>query len=242
MREAPVPLHYQIYLKLRENIENGIYKRGDQLPTEKEICEMFNVSRTTVRRALEELKREGIIERIKGKGTFITLDKKEEQLSNLTGFSEEAKLMGMKAHSKVITNKLTRIPLEAKEVFDMPGEGMVVLLKRIRFLDNEPYAIEWAYLNPNADIRVLNILEHNMEKESLYGILKDEFGISLSHAEEIMELIKIDGENARYLNQDDGECAILRRRYTYTSDGKCIEYVLSIYRGDKYKFKVVRRT
>lgn len=242
MREAPVPLHYQIYLKLRENIENGIYKRGDQLPTEKEICEMFNVSRTTVRRALEELKREGIIERIKGKGTFITLDKKEEQLSNLTGFSEEAKLMGMETHSKVITNKLTRIPLEAKEVFDMPDEGMVVLLKRIRFLDNEPYAVEWAYLNPNADIRVLNILERNMEKESLYGILKDEFEISLSYAEEIMELIKIDGENARYLNQDDGECAILRRRYTYTADGKCIEYVLSIYRGDKYKFKVVRRT
>lgn len=240
MENAPIPLYYKLYTQLKESIDKGQYTRGDKLPTEKELCEKHSVSRLTVRRALEELRREGIIERQKGRGTFVREIKREERLTNLTGFTDEANREGKKAHSKVLENRLVKIPSGTVSEFEMPAEGMVVLLKRVRYLNDEPYAIEEAYLNPNADIRLLNIMDRNMEKESLYKILLNEFNLNISYAEEEMELTRLDQDAAVHLNQNEGDYAILRRRYTFTKDGKCVEYVSSLYRGDKYKFKIVR--
>jgi len=116
-----------------------------------------------------------------------------------------------------------------------------VLLKRVRFLEGEPYAIEEAYLNVGADIRLLNITQRDMEKESLYGILRKEYGINISYAEEEMELTRLKKEEARFLRQELDDCAIMRKRFTYTKSDICIEYVISLYRADKSKFKIVRR-
>jgi GntR family transcriptional regulator len=240
MEEAPIPLYYKLYLDLKRELEED-YKKGDKLLTENEICDKFGVSRLTVRRALEELSKEGLITRKRGQGTFYTGKKQEEELTRLTGFTDEAAKQGHKTKSIVLENRLIEIPAELVEEFKVPKDGRVVLLKRIRFLDEDPYAIETAYLNPNADIRVLNIIEMDMSKESLYRILTNEYGIKFTHAVETLEVTTLNKEQAKYLSQNEGSIAALRTRYTYIEDKKCIEYVKSVYRGDKYKFKIVRK-
>lgn len=241
MGETPIPLYYKLYVDLKESLNSGKYQKGDKLPTEKELCQNYGISRLTVRRAMDELRREGFIERLKGKGTFVTGSKREEQLAILTGFTDEARKRGSETRSVVLENKLVRVPADAVGLFDIPADAMVVLLKRVRFLEGEPYAIEEAYLNVGADIRFLNITQRDMEKESLYGILRKEFSINISYAEEEMELTRLKKEEARFLRQDQDECAIMRKRFTYTKSDICIEYVISLYRADKSKFRIIRR-
>lgn len=241
MGETPIPLYYKLYVDLKESLNSGKYQKGDKLPTEKELCQNYGISRLTVRRAMDELRREGFIERLKGKGTFVTGSKREEQLAILTGFTDEARKRGSETRSVVLENKLVRVPADAVELFDIPADAMVVLLKRVRFLEGEPYAIEEAYLNVGADIRFLNITQRDMEKESLYGILRKEFSINISYAEEEMELTRLKKEEARFLRQEQDDCAIMRKRFTYTKSDICIEYVISLYRADKSKFRIVRR-
>lgn len=240
MEKVPIPLYYQLYLELKNKLIEE-YKKGEKFLTELEICEKYGVSRPTVRKALDELEREGLIERKRGQGTFYTGIKQEEELSKLTGFTEEAMKQGHKTYSLVLENKLVEIPTDLIKEFGLPKNARVVLLKRVRYLDNEPYALETAYLNPGADIRVLNIIEKDMGKESLYQILTSEYGIRFSKAIETLEVTRLTKEESKYLSQKEGEPAALRTRYTYTDTNQCIEYVISIYRGDKYKFRVVRQ-
>jgi len=233
-----LPLYYRIYTELRNRILNGYYKDG-KLPPEMKLCKEFDVSRITIRNALEQLKREGLISRAKGIGTYIRKFESEEQLTVLTGFTDEMK--GKKVTSKVLENKLVNVPLEAQERFELPTSTLVVLLKRVRYIDDKPIAIESAYLNPSVDLRLLNILQEDMGNQSLYNFIRRELSINLSYAEEILEVTKTSKEESAWLVVKQGDCAILRKRFTYTEDGKCIEYVLSIYRGDGYKFQVVRK-
>jgi GntR family transcriptional regulator len=117
---------------------------------------------------------------------------------------------------------------------------MVLLLERVRFLDDEPLAIEKSYLNPLIDIRILNIIQRDMSKESLYRILREEFEIGLQRAVEYIEIAQMSKKEAKYLECETGDYGILRHRYTYIDSGECIEYVISIYKGERYKLRVVR--
>ncbi|MDK2954315.1 MAG: GntR family transcriptional regulator, N-acetylglucosamine utilization regulator [Kosmotoga sp.] len=236
--ETNPPAYLTIYKTLKDRIIKGVYT--EQIPTEKELCKEFKVSRLTIRRALDELKREKLLIAKKGKGTFVAEQKVEEKLSSLAGFSEEAISEGHQVHSLVLTNKIILPPPDVMDVFGLPHKGMAVLLERVRYLDNQPMAIERSYLNPLVDIRLLSIIQRDMSKESLYRILREEFELKLDHAVEIIEIAKLSEKEAKYLDTKEGSYGILRHRYTYTQDNRCLEYVESIYRGDKYKLKVIR--
>ncbi|AJC73686.1 MAG: GntR family transcriptional regulator [Thermotoga caldifontis] len=242
MEEYPVPLYYRVYRELKRRISEGEYKPGDRIPPEIELVKSFGVSRLTIRRALEELKSEGLISRHKGKGTFIVGKKEEESMNVLKGFTDKAKEEGLSVRSHVLENRLIEIPPELCQVFGLEQGAMVVLLRRVRFLNDEPVAIEAAYLNPAVDVRILSILKKDMSKESLYEFLRNELKIPLIRALEELELTHVSSSDAKHLGLQPGACALLRKRYTYTTNGKCVEFVRSIYRGDKYRFKMELRS
>ncbi len=242
VEEYPVPLYYRVYRELKRRISEGEYKPGDRIPPEIELVKSFGVSRLTIRRALEELKSEGLISRHKGKGTFIVGKKEEESMNVLKGFTDKAKEEGLSVRSHVLENRLVEIPPELCQVFGLEQGAMVVLLRRVRFLNDEPVAIEAAYLNPAVDVRILSILKKDMSKESLYEFLRNELKIPLIRALEELELTHVSSSDAKHLGLQPGACALLRKRYTYTTNGKCVEFVRSIYRGDKYRFKMELRS
>ncbi len=237
-KDSPIPMYHQLYGILKSKIEKDQMKPGDFLPSENKLAKMYNVSRLTVRQALSELAEEGLIERQRGKGTMIIQPKNIENLTELKGFTDEAHMTGHSASSVVIDNKLVDAPVTLLEKLNLPVGSKVVLLKRLRLLDKIPYAIEWAYINPAIDTRVLNILEMDMSKSSLYEFFRKTLELELQYADETLEVTLATSESAKLLGISLGDCVVLRKRFTYVYDEKCVEYVQSLYRGDKYKFNI----
>jgi len=238
MDRSVISLYYRIYNELRNRILSGYYKDG-KLPSELVLSKEFNASRNTIRNALGYLRNDGLISRVNGLGTFVKRSENEQELTQLTGLTDELK--GREVSSRILENKLVNVPPEAREYFRLPTNTLVVLLKRIRYVDKKPIAIESAYINPSIDLRLLNVLQKDMEKESLYRFIQKELSINLSWAEEIFEVTRLSRKEAVWLRVNAGECAILRKRFTYTEERKCVEYALSLYLSDEYKFRVVRK-
>ncbi len=181
---------------------------------------------------------DGIIEKQRGKKSKIREIKNIENLSQLKGFTQDAILLGHVPSSAVLANKLINVPDQAIEKFKIPNGTKVIFLNRLRLLDGIPYAIEMAYINVSIDVKLLNILDMDMSKSSLYAFFKDEVGLKLEYADETIEVVQANSENAKLLAIQNGNCILLRNRFTYINDGQCIEYVQSYYRGDKYKFNI----
>jgi len=237
-KNSPIPIYHQLYRILREKIKNGTFNIGEYLPPENTLAKSYHVSRLTVRQALAELVEEGLIKKRRGKGTLVVQPKNVENLTELRGFTDDARMLGYTPSSVVLENKLVDVPAIAMKRLNLQVGSKVVLLKRLRLLNETPYAIEWAYLNPALDTRILSILEMDMSKSSLYDFFRNTLGIKMKYADETLEVARANKENSHLLKINIDECVVLRRRFTYTQEEKCIEYVQSIYRGDKYKFNI----
>lgn len=237
-KKSPIPIYHQLYGILKKKIKDGVFKAGEYLPSENKLAQNYEVSRLTVRQALSELVEEGMVNKKRGKGTLIVHPKNIENLTELRGFTDDARMSGHTASSVVFENRLVDAPNVITDKLKLPIGSKVILLKRLRLLDNVPYAIEWAYINPAIDTRILNILEMDMSKSSLYDFFRNTLRIKMQYADETLEVAQADGENAEFLKINAGDCVVLRKRFTYIDDEKCLEYVQSLYRGDKYKFNI----
>lgn len=241
-RTLPVPLYYQLYQDLKKKIIQGHWQSEERLPSEYELCRTYGISRLTVRKALEELFREGHITRSRGKGTFVSEKKREENLTTLQGFTHEVLNKGQTTSSVVLENRLIQAPPEVLQPFRISEDTPVILLKRLRYVDQLPMALEKAYINPNTSSRVLKLLSMDWKHDSIYRFFHDDLGIILAYADETIEVTHPTEEDAQLLKIHTQESIILRRRFTYSSLEECVEYVISLYRADKYKFKVRLRS
>jgi GntR family transcriptional regulator len=241
-RTLPVPLYYQLYQRLKKKIIEGQWQSEDRLPSEHDLCDTYGISRLTVRKALEELFREGHITRTRGKGTFVSEKKREENLTTLQGFTQEVLKKGQTTSSTVLDNRLIQAPPEVLQPFIISEDTPVILLKRLRYVDQLPMALEKAYINPNTSSRVLKILNMDWAHDSIYRFFQEDLGITLEYADETIEVTHPTEEDAALLKIHTQESVILRRRFTYSGQEDCIEYVISLYRADKYKFKVRLRS
>jgi GntR family transcriptional regulator len=237
-KNSPIPIYHQLYEILRKKIEDEVFKVGDYLPPENKLAQDYEVSRLTVRQALAELVDEGLIKKRRGKGTLVIQPKSVENLMELRGFTNDALKAGYVPSSVVLENKLLDVPGAALERMKLQVGAKVIFLKRLRLLNDVPYAIECAYINPALDTRILKVLEMDMSKSSLYVFFKETLGMNMKYADETLEITHIDRENANLLGIKNNSCVVLRRRFTYTQDEKCVEYVQSLYRADKYKFNI----
>lgn len=237
-RNSPVPIYYQLYLLIKSEIEDGNYNPEEYLPSENEYSEKYNISRLTVRQALRKLVENGLVETQKGKGTRVLFPKNVTSLTHLKSFTEEAESSGHKAGSIVIENRLIDIPPEARSVMKLPDKSKVILLKRLRLLDEIPFAIESAYINTGTDVRILTLLGVDMTNRSLYRYIERNLDVSIEYADETIEISRAIPEIASLLKITENDSVMLRKRFTYTKDSRCFEYVKSFYRGDRYKFNV----
>ena len=234
-RASPVPLYYQIKEIIKDYIREKKLKPHDSLPPEEELSRMFGVSRMTVRQAMKELQVEGIIYRVRGKGTFVADKTTVSDLTSLRSFSEEILALGKKPRSMVLHNDLIDPPPEVIEAFGLRKWRKVLLLKRIRFEDDLPRALEEAYLNVAAYPEIIEITKRDMEEESLYRILREELGIIPTLANETLEIANADPALSRILGVRKGKCLMKRIRVTKSQDGTVFEYTISWYRPDKFK-------
>jgi GntR family transcriptional regulator len=232
-REAPDPLYLQLKDSIAAEIRAGGYRSHQRLPSERELANQFNVSRMTVRQAMLELVRDGMIYTRVGKGTFVAAPKIDQQLRALTGFSQEVRARGGQPTSRVLQATVLPGPPEATAALRLSSQAEVVLLARLRLADDIPLAAEFAYL-PHA--LVPGLLRHNFGRESLYDVLESVYGIKLTQAEQSLEAALADPRELELLELTPPAAVLRMQRLTMRDDGVPVEYVLSAYRGDRYKF------
>lgn len=235
-KDNPIPLHYQIKEILQEMIENEVLKPGDSIPTERELCEVQGVSRMTVNKAIMSLVNEGLIYRQQGKGTFVSIAKVNREISLLKGFTEQMEDNGVKSKTKLLSFKLIDATRQCKVELKMPeGENKIIEIKRLRFGDEQPVAIETAWL---PYCLFAGMTREMIEEKSLYGIFREKYGYYPYEAKQIIEPIMLNIYESKLLNQEKSALALTFRRTTYLESGTPIEYTKAIYRSDKYKYQI----
>ena len=232
-RNHPQPLYAQLKESLRADIIAGRLHAHEQLPSERELCTRFRVSRMTVRQALRDLTREGLIYSRAGKGTFASEPKIDQQLRALSGFSQDMQTRGNKPSSRVLEAKIEPAKEQLAHVLGIAPGAEVVLLTRVRLSDGLPLALETVHI-PHA--LVPNLLRHDFARESLYAVLESEYGYRLTRAEQTIEAALARSRQAALLRLSAPAPVLVMERLTYTDQGVLIEHVHSIYRGDRYKF------
>lgn len=231
---SPLSLYYQVKSIIFDNIKNKVWEMNSKIPAERELCEMYNVSRITVRQALKELEDEGYLYRKQGKGTFVTGQKFVQRLSQFYSFSEEITKMGAVPSAKIISFSIGEVGESVAVKLKISSNEKVFAIKRLRLADNEPFAIEISYIVYKY---AKDLTEEAVDKLGLYDALKQTCGVVTSEATETFEAVAVNGEEARYLKVSKNAPALHLERIT-SADGNIIEYCISAIRGDKYKYTI----
>src|SRR5262249_35076580 len=232
-RHSPIPRYHQLKEILRERVRTGEWKPGDLIPSERELGETYGISRMTARQAITELVNEGVFYREQGKGTFVTRNKITQQLMTLTGFTEDISARGRHPSTKVLAARMDVADAETAERLRIQPGTPVFSVQRLRLADGDPLAIEYARLCFRGCER---LLEEELERNSLYGILETKFGLPLMEAEQELEAGLAGGEDAELLRLAPGSPVLYTRRTTFTDRNQAIEYAKSVYCGNQYTF------
>ena len=234
MNRANLPLYLQLQEVLKDDIQNGRLKPGDQLPPERELSEQFRMSRMTVRQALNQLVNDGLLFRVQGKGTFVARPKITQNLWQLSSFTEDMLSRGMKPGAVVIEQEIIHADHKLAEYFQLEKDMRLIKIRRLRTADGEPIALETTHLPYHA---FSGILEKDLQG-SLYELLAREYSIVLVRARQSIEARDARPLEAGLLKIPEKTPVLIIERLSYDNNMHVIEYVNSCYRADKYKFYV----
>ncbi|WP_249315457.1 GntR family transcriptional regulator [Bacillus sp. FJAT-49711] len=233
-KDNRLPLYYQLMDIIIRKIDSGELKDHDKLPSERELCEMYNVSRTTVRQTMQELEKEQLIYKQHGKGTFVSPKVINQSLLKFYSFTEEMKKIHKIPSSKVLA--FDEIESDAKTAKKMEiSEGTKVYkITRLRFADDEPMMYETSYLPLD---RFPNLNGNDLDLVPMYTLFRDQYQAIITKATERFSAIPTSKNEAALLNIQEGEPSLLINRISFEDD-YVIEYTVTIARGDKFTYSV----
>jgi GntR family transcriptional regulator len=225
---STLPLYQQLQRKLRLAIENRVLGADDALPPERDLAEELNVSRITVRKAIEGLVEEGLLLRKQGSGTFVT-NRVEKNFAKLTSFSEDMRARGRKPRSVWLDRAAgTVTPGESLTLRSSPGTP-VYRFSRIRYADDAPMALEYATVLADCLPSVESV------ETSLYEAL-ERTGNRPIRALQRLRAVLLTAEQAQLLKAQEKDAGLLVERVGFLKDGRAVEFSQSFYRGDIYDF------
>lgn len=232
MHEPAMPLYYQIKSRLLEAIESGTLKPGDRVPSERELTAQFEVSRMTARQALTELETQGYLYRVQGKGTFVSTPKLEQRLMQLTSFTEEMHRRGLEPGSRVISAAHVEAGRKVARALAISQSATVVRLERLRLAGGIPMAVEISHVD---GARLPGLAISDLNDRSLYQIF-EQHDIRLSRATQSLEAVAANAYEAELLHVREGAPLLMLERTSFDDHDQPVEYVKSLYRGDRYRF------
>lgn len=231
--DMPIPLYYQIKARLLEAIESGQLKPGDRVPSERELTTQFGVSRMTARQALTELETQGYLYRLQGKGTFVSTPKLEQPLAGLTSFTEDMRKRGLEPGAQTLTAGEEPAGRRVARGLGIAEGHMVYKLERLRLAGGQPMALESSHI-PVACAP--GLLEGGPINQSLYSLLRERYSIHLVRATQSLEAVAANAYEAELLHVREGTPLLLLERIARDTSDRPVEFVRSLYRGDRYRF------
>lgn len=236
-RYLPTPLYAQLKASILQALDQKLLVAGDKLPTEDEICTHFGVSRPVVRQAYSELITDGVITRIKGKGSFIK--EKEVQshfFQELSTFKDDMKRVNLIPSTLVLLKEIINEPSKFHTIFDIPNQQEIV---HIRFLykgNGIPMALVDSFLPHEL---FPNILKKDLEKIALYQILEAEYNHYIAQARRTVDAVVVSDEDANILNVLKGSAIHEVKTIATDLDEKILEYSCAKYPGDRNSFDIM---
>ena len=228
--ENHLPLYYQIKQNLLEILKSGKFAPGDPLPSEGEMGEYYGVARLTVRQAVGDLVREGILVRERGRGTFVAYPKKTYMMIRAAGFSERIRQSGQVPSNKVLSFEILPFTSELSGHLDINVGDPVYRMVRIRKADGEPHMIQTTYLEQN---RFPGLEKIDFTTNSLYDVLQHQFGCLITNAEKIFEPVLLTKEEATLLESKAGTPALFMEMNAFDQYGVRTEFTQAVMRGDE---------
>ena len=233
-KSSPLPIYYQLEEQIKKQIESGELQPGDMLPSEREYAELINISRMTVRQAMNNLVDDGYLYRQKGRGTFVAEKKVEQELGSLTSFTEDMKARGLVPSSKLLSFEIVPAPKKIANQLQIKEYAPVYEIKRIRLADQVPMALEIVYASAN----LIKGLTEEKVNHSLYQYIEEQLHLKIGHAAQSVEAAIASETEGEHLNIRKGSPILLLQRNTYLEDGTPLEFVKSSYRADRYTFTI----
>lgn len=224
---------------IREKIDNGEWCVGYKLPREMELCGMFEVSRTTVRRALSELDREGLIRRVKGTGTFVSRPQLFDKTTFfIKSFAEELKAQGLTAVSEVLEQHTVLSDEHIASALEIQKGSPVLKLRRLRYSremsTDGPITLTTSYF----PMSIGNVLQSvDFENLSLYDAMR-KYGIVRAQCEKTVSATRLSGRDCRLLLATEEDLFLIVTTVSYDRDRRPVEYCESCYPVDRNVFRL----
>jgi len=235
-RESPVPVYYQIALNLRERIHTQEWRTGEQIPPEPELAEHYGVSRVTIRQALAELVKDGLLTRQRGSGTFVNQKPMPltHDFSLPTTFAGRLKQMGFQVSSNVLQAATFRGPLpQVMDRLMLGPDASVAYLKRVHLINEQPTAINRSWLS---EAMCPSIAEQDLIDNSLSRTLAERYRLVPARSSNWLEVIRATEKDALLLKTFVDTPLILLTTVSYLEDGTPLEYSMTSWLGDRIRF------
>jgi GntR family transcriptional regulator len=234
MFQSKSPLYYQLAEIIINDIKEKNLQENDRILTEREYCEKYNLSRSTVRQAIAYLEKKGYIYKVQGCGTFVSSRVMKQKLLKFYSFTEEAKKQGKTPSSKILSFKEKKADEKICKELNINKDDKVYELQRLRLADDEVVMYEKTYL---LEKKMQGLSKNILLENPLYDILQNRYNINFTKATERFSVLLAGEKIAEILTIPQGSPIIRLQRWTYAGM-EIIEYTVSLVRGDRFEFEV----
>lgn len=229
-KKSEIPLYQQLAHSIKKAIDEQKLKENDKIPAENEFCKIYDLSRTTVRQALDILEKDGYIYKLRGKGSYVSTPKIYQNRSSFSKFYDDMRSLGKTPVSKIISLKVKVANAYVKEKMQLEENDLICQIKWVRYGNNEPLIYETISLNYKL---VDGIETKELTEKKLYDILAEEYGIKMTHGKELFYPCKLDLNEAKNLGLKENDLGMKVERIVF--QGKdVVEYTTSTVRGDRF--------
>ncbi len=229
--EGQLPLYQQLAELIKEDIHTGRYKQGQKLPTELELCDLYHVSRNTVRGALQQLEKENLLLRQQGKGTFVSKKKYNHHIVPARSFTDMCREIGCTPGAKVIKSVIKDPEEEDIAFLDLRPDAKIIAIERIRYTDGVPVELEISHFPESFSY----LLDEDLNHCSMLKLLREKYGVWFTKSRISLEVTFASYEMSHYLSVQRDYPLLLIGSELSDQNGmpgcRCVQYVV----GDKFK-------
>ncbi|GAB1792662.1 MULTISPECIES: GntR family transcriptional regulator [Priestia] len=230
-KNSSIPLYYQIKESIKQRIELKEWVVGSTIPSEKKLCELFSVSRLTVRQSIQELVDEGYLSKQRGRGTFILEKKIEQKLLTTTSFTSLMEEQGKVPRNETLSIEKISPPKTVQRILYLSKHSEVLCIKRIRFADDTPLAVETIFLPTEYKG---HIIDKNINC-SLHRFIEENFNVQIGHGKQSIEASIASKKDAECLQLKKNAPLLVIKDVLYLTNKRPFVYVTLAYAGDRFK-------
>ncbi len=228
-RDGGIPYYQQLSEILIKQIDKGVFKPSEQIPTEMELSKRYKLNRHTVRHAIEKLKKDGFLYTIKGKGTFVANTKITYNVSEKTRFSTSILEAGLSPDARLVDSYKISAGRELSRKLNIKSSDKVVVLEIVRFANKIPFCYTTSFLSSNRFSNIQNHIEGNF---SLYDLLKKHYDVEVTRISSVFEVTMPESPDMETLQISPQIPLLIVKSIAKDQNGEIVEYCITKFRGD----------